>query len=422
MTRPIYLDYNATTPVAPEVLEAVLPYLREHFGNPSSSHAYGREAQHAVTRARGQVAALIGAAPREMVFTGCATEGNNLAILGVALALRGRGRHLITSAVEHPAVARPMAHLAAQGWVVTVLPVDEAGRVSHSDLAVALRDDTLLVSVMHANNEVGTLQPIAELAALARSPGTLQTGVRRFRLPRSRRFGERSARRDGGVPGTGPGRGAPQRGGAHHGRRRGPRRQCPDSGLDGPGRQNGAVSHEPQLPAPAIPVDDDAAGSRLWPSPDYSRQVKRLRAAVGETVYIAELDASDMQLGVRISDRPYVLLGVVDFPRPDPVRGLAPHCILLDDGRGVNLGRIARVSVGHAFGPTPAEILFQDRDTLQAVLFRERRLSPELIAQRSKALLGRVLGQAIPPTDARLKGPRRAAEPDDGEAESSRPS
>jgi len=170
---PIYLDYNATTPVAPEVADAMLPYLREHFGNPSSSHVYGQRARDAVAQARAQVAALIGAALGEVVFTSCATEANNLAILGVARALRARGRHLITSAVEHPAVARPMAHLADEGWDVSVLEVDGHGRVSPSDLAAALRDDTVLVSIMHANNEVGTLQPIAELAALAHARGAL---------------------------------------------------------------------------------------------------------------------------------------------------------------------------------------------------------------------------------------------------------
>ena len=164
---PIYLDYNATTPVAPAVAAAMLPYLREHFGNPSSGHVYGQRTREAVARARAQVAALIGAAPSELVFTSCATEANNLAILGVARALRGRGRHLITSAVEHPAVARPMAHLADEGWDGTVLAVDGHGRVSPSELAAALRDDTVLVSIMHANNEVGTLQPIAELARIA---------------------------------------------------------------------------------------------------------------------------------------------------------------------------------------------------------------------------------------------------------------
>lgn len=175
------------------------------------------------------------------------------------------------------------------------------------------------------------------------------------------------------------------------------------------------MSHEPQLPVPAAPLgDDDAVGGRLWPSPDYSRQVEQLRAAVGETVYIAEIDASDAQLAVRITDKPYVLLGVIDFPRPDPVRGLAPHCILLDDGRGVNLGRIARLSVGRAFGPAPAEILFQDRAALRRLLFQDRRLSPELIAQRSKALLGQILGQKSAEIDPRLEAPRRALGSDGG--------
>ena len=169
----IYLDYNATTPVAPQALDAMLPYLREHFGNPSSAHAYGRRAQEAVERARGQVATLIGAHPGEILFTGSATEANNLAILGAAWALRARGRHLVTSAVEHPAVAAPMARLRDLGWEVDVLAVDGSGRVSPEALAGALRDDTVLVSVMHANNEVGTLEPIAELAALARVRGAL---------------------------------------------------------------------------------------------------------------------------------------------------------------------------------------------------------------------------------------------------------
>ena len=173
MTDPIYLDYNATTPVAPEVADAMAPYLREHFGNPSSGHVYGRRAQTAVQEARDRVAALIGAESAEIVFTGCATEANNLAVLGVARALRERGGHLVTSAVEHPAIAAPMKHLAAEGWKVTVLPVDETGRVDPADLAAALRDDTVLVSVMHANNEVGTVQPIAELAALAHARGVL---------------------------------------------------------------------------------------------------------------------------------------------------------------------------------------------------------------------------------------------------------
>ncbi len=171
MTLPLYLDYNATTPVAPEVADAVEPYLREHFGNPSSSHVFGRRAHDAVEQARSQVATLIGARPGEIVFTGCATEANNLAILGGTRALQERGRHLITSAVEHPSVSQPTARLRAVGWEVTVLGVDEFGRVSPEALAAALRDDTVLVSVMHGNNEVGTMQPIAELAALTSRHG-----------------------------------------------------------------------------------------------------------------------------------------------------------------------------------------------------------------------------------------------------------
>jgi cysteine desulfurase len=173
MNPPVYLDYNATTPIDPGVLEAMLPWLREHFGNPSSDHPYGQRAREAVAQARGQVAALIGAQPGEILFTGCATGANNLAILGAARAQRGRGRHVITSAVEHPSVAGPLTHLRGQGWEVTVLDVDGYGCVSPVALAAALRDDTVLVSVMQANNEVGTLAPIAELAALARRRGAL---------------------------------------------------------------------------------------------------------------------------------------------------------------------------------------------------------------------------------------------------------
>lgn len=173
MTRPVYLDYNATTPVAPEVLEAMLPYLREHFGNPSSSHAYGRQAAQAVAAARSEVASLIGARPEEIVFTGCATESNNLAVLGVARALQGTKRHLVVSAVEHPAVMAPALRLRAEGWEVDVVPVDGYGRIDPARVAAALRPDTALVSVMHANNEVGTVQPVAEIARLVRARGVL---------------------------------------------------------------------------------------------------------------------------------------------------------------------------------------------------------------------------------------------------------
>ncbi|MAT66036.1 MAG: cysteine desulfurase NifS [Gammaproteobacteria bacterium] len=173
MSPPVYLDYNATTPVDPAVAEAMLPWLREHFGNPSSDHPYGRRAAQAVAAAREAVAGLIGASPAVLFFTGCATEANNLALRGVARALRERGRHLIISAVEHPSVVAPAERLRADGWEVTVLPVNEYGQVDPQVLEAALRPDTVLVSVMLANNEVGTLQPVAELSALTRPRGIL---------------------------------------------------------------------------------------------------------------------------------------------------------------------------------------------------------------------------------------------------------
>jgi len=176
MNDPIYLDYNATTPVAPEVLDAMLPWLRTQYGNPSSTHPAGRRAAQAVAAARQHVADLIGAQSQEIVFAGCATEANNLALLGVARATVASGsdkRHLVISAVEHPAVMAPAQHLRAQGWDVTVLPVDALGRVSAQQVQDALRDDTALVSIMHANNEVGSLQPIAEIGQRTRQRGIL---------------------------------------------------------------------------------------------------------------------------------------------------------------------------------------------------------------------------------------------------------
>jgi cysteine desulfurase len=173
MKPPIYLDYNATTPVAPEVAGAMHPFLNEAFGNPSSSHWYGRHAHEAVEDARKNVATLIGAQAEEIVFTGCATEANNLALRGVAHALREKRRHIIVSAVEHPAVLEPALGLRARGWDVSIVPVDRHGWVDPADIKAALRDDTALVSIMHANNEVGTIQPIAEIAALAHSCGAL---------------------------------------------------------------------------------------------------------------------------------------------------------------------------------------------------------------------------------------------------------
>ncbi len=171
--RPVYLDYNATTPVAPEVVDAMMPYLREHFGNPSSDHAYGERAANGISRARKAVADLIGAGSSEIIFTGCATEANNLAILGVARAWPGGPGHVVISAVEHPAVAAPAEQLRTQGWAVSVLPVNPYGRIDPADVAASLRPDTVIVSVMHANNEVGTLQPIREVACLAKARGVI---------------------------------------------------------------------------------------------------------------------------------------------------------------------------------------------------------------------------------------------------------
>lgn len=165
---PIYLDFNATTPIDPAVATAMLPYLHEHFGNPSSSHPYGVAGKKAVERARAQVADLIGAHPEEIVFTSGGSESNNMAIKGVAAALRSRGRHIITSAVEHPAVIEPCNGLAADGYRITVLPVDGSGRVNPGDVERAITPETILITVMHANNEVGTIQPIAEIAEIAR--------------------------------------------------------------------------------------------------------------------------------------------------------------------------------------------------------------------------------------------------------------
>jgi cysteine desulfurase len=173
MNAPVYLDYNATTPVDPAVADAIEPYLREHFGNPSSSHIYGQRAHEAVERARAQVATLVGTQPEDIIFTGCATEANNLAIRGVARSLRERGRHLITSAVEHPAVTQPCKRLEEDGWEVSVVPVDRYGQVNPNDIASAIREDTVLVSIMHANNEVGTIQPIEEISTITRHNGVL---------------------------------------------------------------------------------------------------------------------------------------------------------------------------------------------------------------------------------------------------------
>ena len=164
----IYLDHAATTPLHPEVLEAMLPYLTEHHGNPSSIHASGRRARQGLDEAREEIAALIGAKPREIVFTASGTEADNLAVKGVAWASSARGRHIVTSTVEHKAVINTVAILERQGFQVTAVGVDRSGRVDPADVASAITDSTTLVSVQAANNEVGTLQPIAEIGAICR--------------------------------------------------------------------------------------------------------------------------------------------------------------------------------------------------------------------------------------------------------------
>ncbi len=171
--EPIYLDHAATTPLDPEVRTAMEPYLTEAFGNPSSSHRWGRAARAAVDEARERVAQVLGADPREIVFTAGGTEADNLALRGVAWAARraGRGRHLIVSAVEHHAVLHTAEELAADGFEVTVLPVDEEGFVDPDRVLEALRTDTVLVSLIYANNEIGTIQPIAEIGRVLRARG-----------------------------------------------------------------------------------------------------------------------------------------------------------------------------------------------------------------------------------------------------------
>jgi cysteine desulfurase len=170
---PIYLDHNATTPVDARVLERMLPFFTQVFGNASSvEHVHGNRAQAAVTKARSQVAAHLKARDNEIVFTGSCTEASNIAILGAGRA-RPERRHLITSAVEHPAVMEPMRQLEREGFELTVLGVDEFGRVSVEDVQRAIRDDTALVSIMAANNEVGTTQPIGAIGALCESRGVV---------------------------------------------------------------------------------------------------------------------------------------------------------------------------------------------------------------------------------------------------------
>jgi len=169
--KPIYLDYNATTPIHRDVAKAMMPYLHERFGNPSSTHSFGIVTKRAVELARSQVAELVRCDPADVIFTSGGTESNNIAIKGVALAYPGKGRHIITSAVEHPAVMQVCRWLESQGFLLTVLPVDRFGMVDPSDVEREISDQTVLVTVMHANNEVGTIQPIRDIAEIARRYG-----------------------------------------------------------------------------------------------------------------------------------------------------------------------------------------------------------------------------------------------------------
>ncbi|TET12643.1 MAG: aminotransferase class V-fold PLP-dependent enzyme [Dehalococcoidia bacterium] len=168
-----YLDNAATTTILPQVLEAMLPYLKDHYGNPQSLHLWGDEAREAVDHARGKVAALIGAQPEEIIFTGSGTEANNFAIKGLALAQQSKGKHAVTSAIEHFSVLHSARTLEKWGFEVTQIPVDKQGLVDPEEVAKSIREDTILVSIMHANGEVGTIQPIAEIAKVMKKTGAL---------------------------------------------------------------------------------------------------------------------------------------------------------------------------------------------------------------------------------------------------------
>lgn len=171
--RRIYMDHSATTCVDPSVLEKMLPFFSEKYGNPNSVHAWGREVRTAIDEARASVARLLNAEPREILFTGGGSEADNLAIKGVAESFSGKGRHVITSAIEHHAVLDTVKWLGKEGFDVTILPVDSEGRVRVEDFRAAIRPDTILATVMYANNEVGTVQPIRELGEICREKGIL---------------------------------------------------------------------------------------------------------------------------------------------------------------------------------------------------------------------------------------------------------
>jgi cysteine desulfurase len=169
--KKIYLDNAATTPTDTRVLQAMLPYFTEVYGNPSSLHTFGQEAKHAIEDARYGIAAFIGAKPEEIIFTSGGTESNNCAIKGIAYARREKGNHIITSKIEHHAILEPCHFLEKQGFEITCIPVNECGLVDPADVEKAITEKTILISVMHANNEIGTIQPIAEIGKIARGKG-----------------------------------------------------------------------------------------------------------------------------------------------------------------------------------------------------------------------------------------------------------
>ena len=188
----IYLDYNATTPLAPEAFEAMRPFLEEHFGNPSSIHAAGREARAAIDDARDRLAHLLGAKPHEIVFTGGGTESDNLAVIGLARAQASRGKHLITCATEHHAVLQACEHLQKkEGFRVTWLPVDAGGRLEANQVAEAMTPETTLVTIMSANNETGVRHPVGEIGAICRERGVL------FHSDAIQSFGKEPVRAEG---------------------------------------------------------------------------------------------------------------------------------------------------------------------------------------------------------------------------------
>ena len=169
--RKVYLDHNATTPTHPEVVKAILPYYKEVFGNASSFHQFGQQARKAIDEAREKIANFIGASPKEIVFTSGGTEANNLALKGVAYANEKKGKHIITSSMEHHAVLNPCKYLEKKGFKVTYLPVDKYGLVDPEEVRRAITEETILISIIHANNEVGTIEPVAEIGKIAKETG-----------------------------------------------------------------------------------------------------------------------------------------------------------------------------------------------------------------------------------------------------------